>query len=247
MKIRPIKPRRISSQVFEQIRELIYKGDFKPGQQIPPERELAASMQVSRTSVRNAIEKLVNLGLLNQVQGQGTFVSSPEQREGNPLSAAMSTDEATFFDLLEVRMGLECNAAELAAMRATDNDIRSIKKSLVEMEEDLRDNGVISTAADAAFHMAVTFSTKNPVLIHLTRNFYDFLFVGIKKNLSHLGDVDLAYEEVLEHHREVFEAIKARESKKAYNAMHKHLIYVQDFFEKRNTVQDSIPLKHLAM
>ncbi|BHH85058.1 FadR/GntR family transcriptional regulator [Desulforhopalus sp. 52FAK] len=247
MKIRPIKPRRISSQVFEQIRELIYKGDFKPGQQIPPERELAASMQVSRTSVRNAIEKLVNLGLLNQVQGQGTFVSSPEQREGNPLSAAMSTDEATFFDLLEVRMGLECNAAELAARRATDNDIRAIKKSLKEMEEDLADTGVISTAADTAFHMAITFSTKNPVLIHLTRNFYDFLFVGIKKNLTHLEEQHLAYEEVLDHHREVFNYIKTREPKKAYNAMHKHLLFVQEFFEKRNSVQDSIPLKHLAM
>ena len=246
MNIRPIKPRRISSQVFEQIRELIYKGAFKAGEQIPPERELAASMQVSRTSVRNAIEKLVNLGLLKQVQGQGTFVSSPEQREGNPLSAAMSTDEATFFDLIEVRMGLECNAAQLAALRATDSDIRSIKKSLTEMEDDLADNGSISTAADTAFHMAITFSTKNPVLIHLTRSFYDFLFVGIKKNLSHMGDVDLAYEEVLEHHREVFAHIKSREPQKAYDAMRRHLIYVQDFFEKRNVVQDSIPLKYLA-
>lgn len=246
MKIRPIKPRRISSQVFEQIRELIYKGDFKPGQQIPPERELASSMQVSRTSVRNAIEKLVNLGLLKQVQGQGTFVSSPEHRQGNPLSAAMSTDEATFFDLLEVRMGLECNAAQLAALRATDADIRSIQKSLTEMEDDLADNGSISTAADTAFHMAITFSTKNPVLIHLTRSFYDFLFVGIKKNLAHMGDVELAYEEVIDHHRAVFHYIKSREPQKAYDAMRKHLIYVQEFFEKRNNFQDTIPLKHLS-
>lgn len=86
MNIRPIKPSRISSQVFEQIRELIYKGVFKPQQQIPPERDLATSMEVSRTSVRNAINRLVKIGLLKQVQGQGTFVSSPETREGNPLS-----------------------------------------------------------------------------------------------------------------------------------------------------------------
>ncbi len=64
MTIRPIKPNRVSSLVFEQIRELIYKGTFKPGQQIPPERELAASMEVSRTSVRNALDKLIKLGLL---------------------------------------------------------------------------------------------------------------------------------------------------------------------------------------
>ena len=64
MNIKPIRPKRISDQVFEQIRELIYKGEFRPGQQIPAERELAISMAVSRTSVRNAINKMVAMGLL---------------------------------------------------------------------------------------------------------------------------------------------------------------------------------------
>ena len=246
MNIRPIKPKRVSSLVFEQIRELIYKGTFKPGQQIPPERELAASMEVSRTSVRNALDKLIKLGLLWQIQGQGTFVGSPEDRCGNPLAAAMATDEATFFDLLEVRMGLECNAARLAAQRATENDLLAMQKSLEEMADDLAGTNMISTAADTSFHMAVTFSTKNPVLIHLTRNFYDFLFVGIKKNLTHMVETQTAYADVLEHHRTVFRHIKNREPEKAYEAMRRHLLYVQDFFEKRNNFTDTISLKHLA-
>lgn len=173
MNLKPIKPKRISDQVFEQIRELIFKGDFKAGQQILPERELAQSMAVSRTSVRNAINKLVTMGLLEHRQGQGTFVSPPGNRTGNPLAAAMATDEATFGDLLEVRMGLECNAAMLAAQRATDSDLKAIRKSLEEMEQDLESTDRIGTEPDAAFHMAVSFSTKNPVLIHLMRNFYD--------------------------------------------------------------------------
>jgi GntR family transcriptional repressor for pyruvate dehydrogenase complex len=246
MTIRPIKPKRISSQVFEQIRELIYKGVFRPGQQIPPERELAASMEVSRTSVRLAIDKLVKIGLLHQVQGQGTFVDSPENRRGNPLSAAMTTDEATFFDVLEVRMGLECNAARLAALRATESDLRAMQKSLDEMAEDLAATATISTDADTSFHMAVTFSTKNPVLIHLTRSFYDFLFVGIKKNLAHMVETQGAYGDVLEHHRTVFLHIKNREPEKAYEAMHRHILYVQQFFENRINFTDTIPLKHQA-
>lgn len=246
MTIRPIKPKRVSSLVFEQIRELIYKGTFKPGQQIPPERELAASMEVSRTSVRNALDKLIKLGLLWQIQGQGTFVGSPENRQGNPLAAAMATDEATFFDLLEVRMGLECNAARLAAQRATDSDLRAMQKSLEEMTDDLAGTNMISTAADTSFHMAVTFSTKNPVLIHLTRNFYDFLFVGIKKNLAHMVETRTAYEDVLEHHRAIYRHIKAREPEKSYEAMRRHIVYVQDFFINRNNFSDTIPLKHLA-
>ncbi|KJR99660.1 MAG: hypothetical protein VR65_15510 [Desulfobulbaceae bacterium BRH_c16a] len=246
MTIRPIKPKRVSSLVFEQIRELIYKGTFKPGQQIPPERELALSMEVSRTSVRNALDKLIKLGLLWQIQGQGTFVGSPENRHGNPLAAAMATDEATFFDLLEVRMGLECNAARLAAQRATESDLRAMQKSLEEMADDLAGTNMISTSADTSFHMAVTFSTKNPVLIHLTRNFYDFLFVGIKKNLAHMVEAQTAYADVLEHHRSILRHIKSREPEKAYEAMRRHLVYVQEFFENRNNFSDTISLKHLA-
>lgn len=233
MNLKPIKPKRISDQVFEQIRELIYKGEFKTGQQILPERELAVSMAVSRTSVRNAINKLVTMGLLEHRQGQGTFVSSPDNRKGNPLAAAMATDEATLDDLLEVRMGLECNAAMLAAQRATDNDLKAIEKSLEEMEQDLEATDRIGTGPDAAFHMAVAFSTKNPVLIHLMRNFYDFLFVGIKKNLAHMYMDRSALEDVIVHHRTIFEAIKGRSSQEAFEAMRSHIHYVQEYFKSR--------------
>ncbi len=233
MNLKPIKPKRISDQVFEQIRELIYKGDFKPGQQILPERDLAISMAVSRTSVRNAINKLVTMGLLEHRQGQGTFVSSPETRQGNPLAAVMATDEATLDDLLEVRLGLECNAAMLAAQRATEMDIRAIRKSLEEMIEDLHETDKIGTAADAAFHMAVTFATKNPVFIYLMRNFYDFLFLGIKKNLTHMYMDRAALEDVIAHHRSVFDAIERRSPQEAYDAMHSHIRYVQEYFRSR--------------
>lgn len=233
MNLKPIKPKRISDQVFEQIRELIYKGEFKPGQQILPERELAVSMAVSRTSVRNAINKLVTMGLLEHRQGQGTFVSSPENREGNPLAAVMATEDATLDDLLEVRLGLECNAAMLAAVRATDIDLKAIRKSLEEMREDLEATDKIGTEPDAAFHMAVTFSTKNPVLIHLMRNFYDFLFVGIKKNLTHMYMDRNALEDVIEHHTVIYQAIERRSPQDAYEAMHSHIRYVQEYFKTR--------------
>jgi GntR family transcriptional repressor for pyruvate dehydrogenase complex len=190
-------------------------------------------MAVSRTSVRNAINKLVTMGLLEHRQGQGTFVSSPETRQGNPLAAVMATDEATLDDLLEVRLGLECNAAMLAAQRATETDIRAIRKSLDEMIEDLHETDKIGTAADAAFHMAVTFATKNPVFIYLMRNFYDFLFLGIKKNLTHMYMDRTALEDVIEHHRAVFDAIERRSPQAAYDAMHSHIRYVQEYFRSR--------------
>ncbi len=231
MSLKPIKPKRISDQVFEQLRELIYKGEFKPGAQIPPERELALSMEVSRTSVRNAINKLVTMGLLEHRQGQGTFVSSPETREGNPLAAVMAVDDATLDDLLEVRLGLEANAAMLAAYRATDFDIQAIRRSVEEMEEDLRVTDKITPESDVSFHMALSFATKNPVLIHLMRSFYDFLFVGIKKNLVHLYMERQTLDNILQQHKKIFECIEARDADGASESMRLHIIYVQKYFQ----------------
>lgn len=231
MSLKPIKPKRISDQVFEQLRELIYKGEFKPGAQIPPERDLAQSMEVSRTSVRNAINKLVTMGLLEHRQGQGTFVRSPETRQGNPLAAAMATDDATLDDLLEVRLGLESNAAMLAAQRATELDIKAMKKSIEEMAEDLRVTDKIAPESDVAFHMALTFATKNPVLIHLMRSFYDFLFVGIKKNLVHLYMERQRLDNILAQHEQIYQAIMERNSGNAQEAMRAHINYVQKYFQ----------------
>ncbi|MCP4691263.1 MAG: FadR family transcriptional regulator, partial [Desulfobacterales bacterium] len=113
--LKPIKPKRISDQVFDQLRELIFRGEFKPGEKITTERGLAEAMGVSRTSIRDAINKLVAMGLLEQRQGQGTFVRLPDAKSKNPLALAMEEVDATLLDLLEVRMGLECNSAGLAA------------------------------------------------------------------------------------------------------------------------------------
>ncbi|MBW2659656.1 MAG: FadR family transcriptional regulator, partial [Deltaproteobacteria bacterium] len=79
----------------------------------------------------------------------------------------------------------------------------------------------------------VAFATKNPVLIHLMRNFYDFLFIGIKKNLTHMYMDRNALLAVLKHHKAVYQAIRGRESEEAYAAMRIHIEYVQDYFRKR--------------
>ena len=74
--LKPIKVKRVSDQAYEQIRDLIFRGQLKPGEQIMPERELAQALGVSRPTVREAIKQLVTMGLLEHRQGQGTFVRS---------------------------------------------------------------------------------------------------------------------------------------------------------------------------
>jgi len=230
--LKPIKPKKISDQVFEQIRELIFRGTLKPGNQLMPERELADALEVSRTTVRNAINKLVVLGLLEHKQGQGTFVRSPDMRRENPLAAAMQAPDATINDLLEVRMGLECNAAALAAQRAREKDIVLIEASVEEMREEVG-SGRLGTEADTSFHMGIAYATKNPVHVYLMKNFYDFLFVGIKKNLTHLYEDPENIDSILDQHGEIFQCIKKHDPDAAFEAMSRHIRFVQDFFKSR--------------
>jgi GntR family transcriptional repressor for pyruvate dehydrogenase complex len=230
--LKPIKPKRISDQVLEQLRELIFRSEFKPGQQIPPERELAEALKVSRTSVRDAIGKLVAMGLLEQHQGQGTFVRVPEPNDKHPLAVAMETQNASLEDLLEVRMGLECNAASLAAVRAEESDLQFLEKSLDEMRKEVQ-AGRLGTEADVAFHMAVTYATKNPLQVYLMRSFYDYLFVGIKENLAYLYEEPANIEKIIAQHTSVFHAIRDHDPERAFDTMRSHIEFVLDFFSKR--------------
>ena len=236
--LKPIKPKSISDQVFEQLRDLVYRGELRPGDQVLPERDLSLALGVSRTTVRNAINKLVVLGLLEHKQGQGTFVRHPDTRTRHPLAEAlrMEMEGATFEDLLEVRMGLECNAAMLAGKRADEEDINHMIDCLEAMEEDFRQHGKnINPDVDADFHMAIAYATKNPVHIYVMKNFHDFLFVGIQENLRLLYEDAKNIEEVLAQHRKVFDAIQRRDPEMAFSAMKLHIRYVLLFFRDHNS------------
>jgi GntR family transcriptional repressor for pyruvate dehydrogenase complex len=230
--LKPIKPKRLSDQVFDQLRELIFRGEMKPGQQIMPERELAEVLNVSRTSVRDAISKLVAMGLLEQRQGQGTFVCTPSAISDNPLAAAMETEKASLEDLLEVRMGLECNAAALAAQRAEDSDLQFLERSLAEMRQEVA-SGRLGTEADVSFHMAISYATKNPLQVYVMKVFYDFLFIGIKENLSHLWEDPGNIAKITEQHTQIYHAIRDRDTKQAYLTMKRHIDFVLNFFKNR--------------
>ena len=229
-KLKPISPKRISDQVFDQLRELIFRGEFKAGEKILTERELAEAFGVSRTSVREAINKLVVMGLLEQRQGQGTFVRTPESREKSLLATMVESQNASITDLLEVRRGLECNAAALAATRAVEKDLQFMEKSLEEMQKEVQ-SGRLGTEADASFHMAICYATQNPLQVFIMKNFYDFLFTGIKVNLEGLYKVPGNTEIILEQHQAIYQAIRRHDPDAAFQAMKRHIDFVSEFFE----------------
>jgi GntR family transcriptional regulator, transcriptional repressor for pyruvate dehydrogenase complex len=226
----PIKPKRISDLVFEQLRDLIFKGQIKPGEQLMTERELAENLKVSRPTVREAINRLVTLRLLDHRQGQGTFVVSPSA-EKNSLGVPHDQD-VSLADLLEVRLGLECNAVMMAARRATEEDIRDMEKNIRDMETDIAAGG-LGSDADVRFHMAIAYATKNMVQIHIMRSFYDLLFYGIKSNLQFLYTEPATLEIITRHHNNILKAVCDRDPQLAYNAMREHIMFVLDFVHEK--------------
>ena len=97
--LKPIRPKRVSDQVFEQLRDLIFKGHLKPGEQLTTEREMAEALGVSRPTVREAIHKLMALGLVENRQGQGTFVKRAAGASGtNQLAAFINGRDVQFLD-----------------------------------------------------------------------------------------------------------------------------------------------------
>lgn len=234
----PIKPKRVADQVFEQLRELILRGDLKPGDRIMPERELMKELGVSRNSVREALNKLVAMGLVDQRQGQGTFVRELSTTRDNPIMGLMASQNATLTDLLEVRMGLECNGAAMAAEKATFDDIRHMERSIAAMERAIRE-GRVGTDEDAHFHMAIAHATGNPLQVHMMKCFYDFIFYGINESLKRFFDMPARTEMILAQHREILAAIEKRDSGNAYAAMADHILYIKKFFE--NTREGNAP------
>ena len=231
---KPIKPKRISDQIFDQLREFILRGQFKPGEKIMTERELSEALNVSRTSVRDAINRLVVLDLLEHRQGQGTFVRISDRNRDNPMALAMEARNASLADLLEVRVGLECNAAAYAAMRAEEDDLQVLEQSLKETKLQMNSKGQ-RAEADVSFHLAISRATKNSLQVYIMKYLYDFLFRNMGENLSRLYQEPGNIEKIHQQHTDVFEAVRRHEPEEAFSAMKRHINFILEFLERQGT------------
>jgi len=221
--LKPVKQKKISDQIYEQIRDMIYRGEFNPGQRLMAEREMATLFQVGRPTVRTAIQKLIDQGLIISRRGVGTFVMNETSRRDNqPLLQVLNNEEFTIAEFQEVRMALEVKSVQLAAERATDEDLRRIEKSLGRLRQEIAD-GDMSMGSDISFHMNITYAGKNIVQIQLMKSFYDLQY----------SVMDIAYAEVLgpmkidnlifEQHLRIVEAIKDRNPTLARDKMEEHI------------------------
>jgi GntR family transcriptional regulator, transcriptional repressor for pyruvate dehydrogenase complex len=221
----------LKEQVLRQLRRLIDEGELGPGDQLPAERELADRLGVSRGTVREAVQFLQALGLVEIRHGSGTFVRrAPSDRDGlrDEWRRWTRLHSETIRNIIEVRMGLESFAAELAAGRPTEPGLDAMAAALDQMEEAARANDVAALVrSDVAFHRGLCEAAGNPALAELAEE----LGSRLLQERAATWDLPGRPERSLAEHREIHDAVRARDPSRARAAVLSHLSSVQDDVE----------------
>lgn len=230
---KPIRPKKISEEIVEQIKDLITQGDLCPGKRIPSERELASFLGVSRPSVREAIMVLEAMGYLESRQGGGTYVRSlAESSLADPLAHLMGNNDPRMMDyLIEVRMGLETWGAHLAAKRATDEDIAKMRDLLLGMEKQSSEGGW-NADIDAEFHYTITSATHNTLQMHIMNTIQGLFRTGVEVAHNKLYPQEGLIDLLKRQHRDIVDAIADHDPDRARQMMLNHLMLVQKNFNQ---------------
>ncbi len=222
-----IKHTKISEEIVNQIKRLIVDGKLRPGDRLPPERELIKELGVSRPSLREALNSLVAMGFLEVKQAKRTFVKSVTSKMiEDPLFLLIKADAQKIFDLVEVRKAIESWGAFLAAQRASEEDIQRMEGIVQDMKSAVEE-GRPWEKQDTDFHLVVAQATHNTIQIHMMSTIYDLLMEYMSAIFAGIfTDCDKA-RILFQQHYQIFTAIKNRSPEKARERILKHLDYVE--------------------
>ena len=226
-----VRTKKVYMKIVEQIRDLIKEGKLKQGDNLPPENTLADKFGASRPSVREALSALEILGIIDSRGGKGNFISDDS---GSPLYKQRLKEleeEESPSELLEARKALETEIIELAAKKATKEEIALIQESLKKMKGAMTNISEIMEF-DREFHINIAKAAHNKLLLsmmtYLADGLREMLWINLKKkSLNIPGHVQKRIKE----HTEILNLIKNRDSKGAREKMYSHLIDIEkDFF-----------------
>ncbi|MPZ97315.1 MAG: FCD domain-containing protein [Propionibacteriales bacterium] len=226
--LRPLQRSRLYEQLVERLLALVHELDLKPGDRLPPERELAADLGVSRASVRQALVVLEVQGLIAVRHGEGAILQ--ESRTDAAVVSAAAAHQRRLPDVIDAREALETKIAALAAERRTDDDLTLIDAALDAMAEEIG-RGERGLSGDEQFHAAVTAAARSALLADLM----DGISAAIRESrIESLSQPDRP-QVSLASHREIAAAIRAGDPEVAALAMREHVRLVSDVALLRDT------------
>lgn len=219
--LRPVARTPLHAVIAERLLSHIVQSELEPGDRLPSERELAARLGVSRTTVRQAIVQLRVEGLLDVRHGGGTFLRPLDPQA--EVVAAVLDRRRRLPEVLEARRVLEVPIAALAATRRTEEDLRAIDAGLARMRDQIA-RGEPGLEGDAAFHAAVTAAAHNPTLAELMDHLADAIAETRSESLAQPGRPPRS----LDDHQAIATAIRAGDADAARQAMQAHVDHVAD-------------------
>lgn len=232
MKYPKIKRLSASDEVFRTLHGWIVEKDLKHGDKLPSQDELAKQFNVSRNTLREAINKLMVMGLVSTRQGVGTIVNvTSAVNYLSVLPDHLRMDETSVTDFLEARMSVELTTVKLAAIRAEDSDIERLEKIFTKQAEAIRDVAEFGRL-DAQFHLELARTSKNKVLVKILETLWELLnrFVGEVSQLP--GSVEKAFG----FHRKILDCIISHDPQQAEKEILNHLIDVIQTIKKHFNV-----------
>lgn len=227
--LKRLQHKRLSDEIADQFIGLIKNGTLKPGDALPPEREMAGSLGVSAPPLREGLKILETLGFVDiQPRSKIVVKSVAASALHDPIAKTIDGDLEMVIQLLEVRKILESWAAARASQMATDKDIAFLKNACHEMAEDFENNR-LGVDADASFHLGIFHAAQNTILSHIGSTLFDLLWRSQKLIRETMYKEAENKRRMLEQHSAILEAIKERDPEKASAAIVAHL----DFAEKK--------------
>lgn len=209
---------RLSDKVVNMLTDQIKSGQLKPGDKLPSEPELANTLQVSRGVLREALTILQAQNIIYRKPKEGTFIN-PIAPDLINESWAISMKKATYLDLLEVRECMEIRTVEKVIDLATDAQIEELY-DLIRLDADV--DGDKTT--DYYFHYRLAEFSQNTIFVGFIDTYYDIFHEITSLSLSK----NLRKDSIFNEHKEIVDAIKARDKKSARKKVHEHLQNVKD-------------------
>jgi len=218
-----IKQQKVSALVYDQLLKQIKEQKWPEGAKLPSENELRVELGVSRISIREAMQKLTALGIVETRQGEGSFVRRVTSDTYSDLMFPMfMINKNSLQEILEYRLVMEVGATEIAADRITLEELATLEEIVVRMEQNESDIKRFSHD-DLLFHMAIAKATKNQMIINVSLFMQDLLSVSMEKIVRVLGMKDGKH-----YHRLILEAFKSGEKKEVVELMREHVAKTVD-------------------
>ena len=214
-----------AEEVVTRLRDMIHGGELHSGDRLPPERDLAKLLGVSRPTLRAGIRSLSTVGILQSRQGAGTFVAEAEESptlDSSPLRMLSALLGFTSDEMFEARLALEMSIAGLAAERATSEQMTLMAEEVAGMFASL-DEPEQYLVHDMQFHQTIAAASNNRILTALMNMVATILFDTRSKTVKRAKDLKQSAEQ----HRNIYRAMRERDSEAARAAMHDHLIETQ--------------------